>query len=66
MTAQRARTDQKSDKVESRTGLMSVRSLLLTTIAVGTGAGLAAAGQPWLAVPAAVGVLGGLHAIVSR
>lgn len=49
-----------------RQGLMSPRAFLIGAVGVGTGVGLALAGQPWLAVPAAVGVIGGLHTILSR
>lgn len=54
----------KGEEQEKTKGLMTVRTFLITTVAVGAGAGLVVAGQPWLAIPATVGVLGGLHAIV--
>ncbi|GIG68508.1 fatty acid desaturase [Phytomonospora endophytica] len=46
--------------------LMSVRALLITLIALAAGIGLVLADQPYLALPATVGVLGGLHAIIGR
>ncbi|WP_285663613.1 hypothetical protein [Actinorhabdospora filicis] len=45
---------------------MSTRTLLIVLIATGSGVGMALAGQLYLAVPTAIAVLGGLHAIIGR